>query len=161
MERKAAQRNGDQDLWIKKFWEDQLHLEHQGLASLGGPTVRKGSQHSGSCAGARCAGRPARWAQWGERLHSQGWVAAEVEVGCATHGAKKDSESRWFLKGAPRMLVVSFLASFTNNDGNKTCIACLPCSMLYIHCIISFHILSPFKDEEHKDKRDQVVCPRN
>lgn len=84
-------------------------------------------------------------------------------VGCATHGAKKDSESRWFLKGAPRVcwLYLS-LASFTNNDGNKTCIACLryaQCSIFIVSSVFIYYL--HFIDEEPKDKRDQVVCPRN
>ena len=69
--RQLRRQSGDQDLWIGTLEvpEKTSCTRAPGSKGLGGPTVRKGSQHSGSCAkvGARCAGRPTRRAQSGER----------------------------------------------------------------------------------------------
>lgn len=97
-------------------------------------------------------------------MSTVGWETLEqaIRLGGCRSGVgphmeqRKTQKADGFWKGAPRMLVVSSLASFTNNDGNKTCIACL------LHAQCSIFIVSPvfiyylhFIGEKHKDKRDQ------
>ena len=73
---------------------------------------------------------------------------------------RKTQEVDGFLKVAPRVCwLYLFLTSFTNNDDNKTCIACLLYAKFIVSSVFIYYL--HFIDEEPKDKRDQVVCPRN
>lgn len=103
-------------------------------------------------------------------MSTVGWETPEQAIGLGGYRSggggvlhmeqRKTQEVDGFLKGAPPVcwLYLS-LTSFTNNDDNKTCIACLLYAKFIVSSVFIYYL--HFIDEEPKDKRDQVVWPRN